>query len=163
MYTMKNAIYMLMVLLGLSSCSNSRIVVDENDLPEDVFYLPDQIRPYTGQCIIYFPDSEVVKEQMTFKKGILDGTMISYYSNGELKIKGEYKQGKLYGKWESWYEGGRKKYEVNYVNDTLSGNYMQWYNTGVLKEKGLYADNSRYGSWVEYDEAGMIVKKLNLE
>jgi antitoxin component YwqK of YwqJK toxin-antitoxin module len=160
---MKKLIFSLIVILGLSSCTKSLVVVNENDLPEDIFYLPDQIRPYTGQCVIYYKGTEVVKEQLTFKKGILDGTLVSYYPNGELKIKGEYKQGRLYGKWESWYEGGKKKYEVNYVNDTLSGNYMQWYNTGVLKEKGLYAENSRSGAWVEYDEAGMIVKKIRFE
>jgi antitoxin component YwqK of YwqJK toxin-antitoxin module len=160
---MKKLIYVLIVLLSFISCSKSLVVVNENDLPEDIFYLPEEIRPYTGQCIIYFPGTEVVKEQFTFKKGMLHGTTISYYQCGDLKIKGEYKDGRLYGKWESWYEGGKKKYEVNYVNDTLSGNYMQWYQTGVLKEKGLYAENSRYGAWVEYDEAGMIVKKLKFE
>jgi antitoxin component YwqK of YwqJK toxin-antitoxin module len=161
--TMKNALYILLMIAGLSACTNSKVILTDDNVPEDTFYLPDEVRPFTGQCIIYYAGTESVKERMTFKKGILDGTTTSYYPNGEVKVRGEYKSGKLHGKWESWYAGGKKKFEVNYVNDTLTGNYVMWYDTGVMKEKGLYAENMRFGAWVEYDEAGMIVKKLKFE
>jgi antitoxin component YwqK of YwqJK toxin-antitoxin module len=160
---MKNAIYILILMLGLSSCKYSKVVLTEDQVPENTFYLPEDMHPYTGHCIIYYAGTENIKEQLTFRKGVLNGTMNTYYPSGELKIKGQYKDGKLYGKWESWYEGGQKKYEVNYVNDTLNGSYVQWYATGVMKEQGLYAENIRRGSWVEYDEAGMIIRKLTIE
>jgi antitoxin component YwqK of YwqJK toxin-antitoxin module len=160
---MKNTLYVLAIIVILGSCSYSKVVISENDLPEEIFYLPDEVHPYSGKCLIFYPGTEAVKQEMTFKKGILNGTMTTYYQNGNIKIKGEYKNGRLYGKWESWYEGGKKKFEVNYLNDTLNGEYMRWYVTGVMKEKGLYANNMRKGAWIEYDEAGMILKRLNLE
>jgi antitoxin component YwqK of YwqJK toxin-antitoxin module len=160
---MKTSIYILIILLGLSSCSKSKVILTEDQVPEDAFYLPDDVHPFTGKCIIYYTGTETVKEQMSFKKGILNGATMAYYPNGEIKVRGEYKNGKLYGRWESWYVGGKKKYEENYINDTLNGAYMQGYEKGVMKEKGLYAENMRSGAWVEFDEAGMIMKKLNFE
>jgi len=160
---MKNAICILILVLGLSSCKYSKVILTEDQVPENIFYLPEDMHPYTGQCLIYYSGTKNIKEQLTFKKGILNGTTASYFPNGDIKIRGEFRDGKLYGKWESWYEGGRKKYEVNYVNDTLNGSYVQWYSTGVMKEQGLYAENMRHGAWVEYDEAGMILRKLNFE
>lgn len=139
----------------------SRIVVEEGNLPEDVFYLPNQLKPYTGKCVVYYSGTQLFKEEMTFREGILNGIYISYYKNGNIKRKGEYKDGKLNGSWQSWTSDGDKIYEVHYQNDTLSGNYISWYETGVIKERGEYAENRKKGVWVEYDEAGMIIRKKN--
>ena len=43
---MKNAIYIVAAVLILGSCSYSKVVVTENDLPEDIFYLPNEIVPF---------------------------------------------------------------------------------------------------------------------
>ncbi len=158
---MRKIVYYIATLLIFTSCSYSGIVISESELPEEVFYLVDQIKPYTGRCVMYYNNTEIVKQEMTFKDGKLEGTLISYYENGNIKRKGEYANGRYNGKWEQWAENGKKLYEVHYKNDALYGEFMIWYPTGVLKQKGIYAENSRSGLWTEYDEAGMIIKKRN--
>jgi antitoxin component YwqK of YwqJK toxin-antitoxin module len=158
---MKHLIYIFIVVLGLASCSNSKVVVTEANMPEDIFYLDDEIKPYTGEAVIYFSNTEVVKEELTYKDGILCGEIVSYYPNGEIKRKGEYYMGRLTGKWECWYENGKKQYEVEYNNDTLCGAYIAWYATGVIAKKGSFTGNVRSGMWMEYDEAGMLLIKQN--
>jgi len=146
---MNKLVYYLIILFFFASCSHSRIVITENELPEEIFYLPDQIKPYTGRCIMHYNNTEIIKQEMVFRNGKLNGEFIAYY------------KGKYNGKWEQWAENGKKLYEVHYKNDTLSGDFMVWYSTGVLKQKGVYAENTRSGQWIEYDEAGMIIKKMN--
>lgn len=158
---MKHLIYIIIAVIGLASCSNSKVVVTETSLPEDIFYLDDEIKPYTGKAVIYYSGTNIIKEELTYKDGILNGKATSYYKSGEIKRKGEYYWGRYTGKWVSWYENGNRQYEVEYNNDTLCGNYISWYSTGVIEKKGSYTDNNRTGTWVEYDEAGMIVKKQN--
>lgn len=155
---MKNLTYLLFIILGLNACSQPRVVITDEEIPEEVFYLPDQVKPFSGQCVIYFANSEVIKEEMNYKNGLLHGEMISYYRNGNTRRQGHFLDGKMDGKWDSWYQNGTKRYTACYVNDTLNGEFIEWYDTGVLKGKGLYAQNKPMGNWVAYDEAGMIVK-----
>jgi antitoxin component YwqK of YwqJK toxin-antitoxin module len=158
---MKNLVYTLILIAGLCSCSHSRIVITDSELPEEVFYLNDQIKPFTGVCQIYYTGTKIIKEEMSYEKGILDGAFLSYYPDGSLKRKGTFVNGQMHGKWESWYKNGMKRYIANYSNDELSGEYLEWFENGVVKEKGLFAENIRAGEWTTYDEAGMILKKEN--
>jgi antitoxin component YwqK of YwqJK toxin-antitoxin module len=160
---MKNIIYILIAItFSTSSCSKRNIVLTENNIPEDIFYLENDLKPYTGKCTIYYQGTESVKEIMNFKNGILNGLHISYYKNGQIKRTGSYENGYLDGKWTSYDPSGKKIYEVEYKNDTLIGRFISWYSTGVIREKGVYKDNQKVGEWLSYDESGMIVKKVLL-
>lgn len=158
---MKQLTYIIIALIGFTSCSNSKVIVTEADLPEEIFYLDNEIKPYTGKATIYYPGTDVVKEILTYKKGIMHGETTSYFRNGNIKRRGYYSMGRLTGKWESWYENGKKEYEVEYSNDSLSGICITWYNTGVMEKKGFFANNLRSGAWIEYDTAGMIIDQRN--
>ena len=156
---MKNLIILATLLIGLSSCTRHTVVISENDLKEDLFYLKDEVKPFSGKCLVYYSGTSQVKERLTFKRGLLDGEAISYYKCGSIKRKGTFRHGHLNGRWESWNEKGKRIYEVNYKNDTLNGEATVWHSSGVVKEQGLYADNHKSGVWVVYDEAGMILSK----
>jgi antitoxin component YwqK of YwqJK toxin-antitoxin module len=160
---MRYLIYLLFLTLGLNSCTRSRVVITEEEIPEEVFYLSEQIKPFSGLCIINYTGTKIVKEEMYFEKGILNGPMTSYYLNGNIRRKGEFNNGLMEGKWESWYQDGKKQYIATYSNDSLDGEFVEWYSTGVMKEKGLYTQNKPVGDWVEYDEAGMILRKEQYE
>ena len=142
---MKNLFLLLILVLTFSSCSRSRVVIADTEIPDDVFYLNEQMKPFTGECVIYFEGTEIVKEEMHYEDGILHGMMTSYYKDGTVKRKGSFIRGRMDGKWESWYKNGSRRYIANYSNDTLSGEYLEWYNTGVMKEKGLFAQNLQSG------------------
>ncbi len=146
--------------MGFCSCTRSCVVLTNEEIPEEVFYLVNRVKPYSGKCIIYFPDTDIIKEEMTYKHGILNGPMTSYYLDGNIRRRGVFVDGKLEGRWESWFQDGKKQYIVHYSNDTLNGEYFEWYKTGVMKQKGLYAQNKPIGHWIEYDEAGMVIRNV---
>jgi antitoxin component YwqK of YwqJK toxin-antitoxin module len=158
---MKNLIIAIFIIAGLNSCSRTEIVISEKQLTDDVFYLPEDIKPYTGNCLIYYSGTKNFKEKLSFKKGILNGPVICFHENGKIKRKGEYREGKFDGKWEYWNETGGKIYEANYMNDTLSGDYTTWYPTGAKCEQGKYSENKRTGLWRMFDENGSVIKEKN--
>lgn len=157
---MKVLVLSLSILLLATSCNTKKIVLTEDQLPDDIFYLENQIRPFSGECVVLFQDGQGVKELLTFKDGILDGIRESYYPNGQLSRKGQYLNGKLHGKWTAWDEKGNLKYEVHYESDKLTGHYITWFHTGVIKEKGMFDQDRKIGEWIYSDEAGMRINKI---
>jgi antitoxin component YwqK of YwqJK toxin-antitoxin module len=156
---MKNKILIILCLIIMCSCTRTVTVVSEKQLSDDIFYLPDDTKPYTGKCIINYTGTHITKELLSFRKGILNGTVISYYENSKIKRKGEYLDGRFHGKWEYWTEKGIKAYEVNYENDSLCGEYITWYPGGSLLEKGKYFKNKKTGTWITYDQNGSVLKE----
>lgn len=160
---MRNTLIIFAVIaLGLTSCSQKNVVLTEDKIPEDIFYLENDLKPFTGTCTIYYRNTDAIKEIMNFKNGILNGSHVSYYKNGKIKRSGIYRNGNLNGKWTGYDPEGKKIYEVEYKNDTLIGRFISWYSTGVIREKGAYKNNQKVGEWLSYDEAGMIIKKVLL-
>jgi antitoxin component YwqK of YwqJK toxin-antitoxin module len=160
---MKNIIFIITFITFItSSCSKRSIVLTEDTLPEDIFFLESELKPYTGKCTIYYINTEIIKDVICFKNGILNGEHKSYYKNGQLKRQGSYVNGNLNGKWIGYEIDGRKIYEVEYKNDTLVGRFFTWYSTGVIREKGSFRNNRKVDEWVLYDEAGMIISKTIL-
>ena len=160
---MKRLNYILLILIVFyTSCSQKTIVLTEDELPDDIFYLKDEIYPFTGTCLVYFSNSEQIKEEMCFKNGLLDGRRTSYYRNGKVKRQGEYHKGDLNGKWTGFDNKGNKIYEINYKNDTLVGCFVSWYSTGIIEVKGNYYNNQKVGKWIHYDESGMILSSIDL-
>jgi antitoxin component YwqK of YwqJK toxin-antitoxin module len=156
---MKNHIIIILCIVGLGACTHTVTIVSEKQLTDDIFYLPDATKPYTGKCIINYKGTHITKELLSFRKGILNGSVIGYYENSKIKRKGEYLDGRFHGKWEYWDIKGNKSYEVNYKNDSLCGEYITWYPGGKILEKGSYLKNKRAGKWVMYDQNGSILKE----
>ncbi len=156
-----NYIYIGLSILTIS-CSQKTITLTEDELPEDVFYLDNNMTPFSGKCVIYYSNSGTVKEELQFKDGIQDGPHISYYKSAQIKRKGIYKGGFMNGTWTMFGENGKKLYEVHYQNDTLTGIYKSWYPNGIPCKKGSYSQNKRTGEWIHYDESGMIVETEKL-
>jgi antitoxin component YwqK of YwqJK toxin-antitoxin module len=156
--------YIIILALGILSisCSPKTVVLTEENVPEDIFYLKDEIKPFTGTCHIYFHNTKILKEELNFTDGILHGQRVSYYKNGQVKKIGTYKAGRYDGTWTGYCKEGNKIFEVEYENDTLTGNFISWYNSGVIKEKGLYEKNAMVGEWVRYDESGMILSRESM-
>lgn len=157
---MKQFVYIIFFLTAIfSSCTRRVITISEDELPEDIFYYKEDIKPYTGICKIAYKNG-ALKEEMKFEDGILQGTAISYYPDSTVKISGYYNKGFMDGKWQYFDEDGKKIMEVHFNNDTMNGHYVRWYYTGVIKEKGIYKKNRRKGKWFVYDESGMITEQM---
>ncbi|MBN2484859.1 MAG: hypothetical protein JXB34_02685 [Bacteroidales bacterium] len=160
---MKRFSYIFLTIAFFSaSCSEKNFVITEDSIPSDIFYLENEIKPFTGKCTIYYRNTETIKETISFKKGVLNGEHTSYYKNGQVKRKGSYVNGCLHGKWTGYDMEGHKVFEAEYKNDTLVGRFITWYSSGVIREKGSYKNNHRVGEWHSFDEAGMTISKVIL-
>jgi antitoxin component YwqK of YwqJK toxin-antitoxin module len=146
---MKHFFFLTVTLaLVFSSCSRE-IVITGDDIKTEVFYAGNDIRPFTGVCRIYYPGTSTVKEEFHYRKGIMNGDFISWFSDGTVRRKGVYSDGMLSGIMREWDEKGNLVLEASFVNDTLEGAFMTKYADGNIKESGIYSKNIRVGEWIE--------------
>jgi antitoxin component YwqK of YwqJK toxin-antitoxin module len=106
--------------IALITCS-SKVTITESDISQDIFYVADQLKPFTGKCLVVYSDTLLVKNEFTYEQGYLNGEAIAWYKNGKIRRKGSYYEGMLSGKWEFWNEEGRLLMVANYSHDKLDG------------------------------------------
>ena len=148
----------ILFCLMFIACSRE-IIITEEDIKQDLLYLNNDIKPFSGICKVLFSDTFLLKEKFEFTDGMLDGKSCSYYENGSLKWRGNYESGKMAGKWEFWNANGTKYCEVYFNNDVYDGPYKLWHSNGKLKETGQFSNNSKTGKWITYDEAGNVISE----
>lgn len=151
---MKRGLYILVILIA--GCSG-KMTITEADIKSDILYTDGHDRPFTGKCIVVFGGTDLVKEEFTYKRGVLHGKATARYRNGQIRRQGSYCRGQISGKWEFWDEKGNKTLEANYEKDVLNGLYISLYSNGKIKEKGLFANNKRTGEWQYFNEEGQPV------
>lgn len=92
-------------------------------------------------------------------KGMSEGMNITYYPNGQLKMKGEVLQGKRHGIWTTWYENGMKWSENEYNLGALDGKTVSYYKNGQVHYIGYYRGDKKNGKWTFFDEQGTMTKE----
>jgi antitoxin component YwqK of YwqJK toxin-antitoxin module len=102
-----------------SSCSRS-IIIKESQLTNDIFYLPEEKDPYTGECLIYYPQTKIPHYKFNYKDGIMDGPYERYFRNGRVEFSGNYKVGNLEGLWTRYDENGKIQFSGFYENGLLT-------------------------------------------
>jgi len=151
---MKRGLYILIILIA--GCSG-KVTITEADIKSDIFYTEGRTRPFSGKCIVVFSGTNLMKEEFTYRRGILHGQATAWYRNGQIRRHGSYCWGQISGKWEFWDVKGNKTLEANYENDVLNGMYTSLYSNGKIKEKGRFANNKRIGKWQYFNEGGQSV------
>jgi antitoxin component YwqK of YwqJK toxin-antitoxin module len=137
---------LLILPIVLIACGRE-VTITESEIVSDIFYAGNDYRPFSGKCLVVFNDTSLIREQFTYKHGILHGESRAWYLNGKLRRKGCYAEGKLSGTWEFWDEQGNKILEADFSNDELNGSYTALNQNGSVKEKGQYRNNKRTGKW----------------
>ena len=64
--------------------------------------------PYGGSVIDFFSNGQL-DYKGSFKNGKKEGIWVGYYLDGQLRFKGRYKNGKRHGRWETKTKYGQKK------------------------------------------------------
>ena len=90
-------------------------------------------------------DLKVVNAKMEKPKSLserkLNGPVLMYYDNGELKAERNYKDAKLDGAYRSYYEDGRLQVEGTYQDDKMDGVFRHYDRNGQLQSEEVYRDN----------------------
>ncbi len=150
-------------------------------LKGDIMYMDGDSLPFSGTCIIQYPDSSL-REIRTYKFGKNDGPYIQYYQSGHKSCEGYYNENNPYGKQVFWYENGQKKLERYHYLQQIDGPWIEWYDNGQIKierhfskgkksdhwrkwtidayntEEGGYKNGKKDGPWLWRDEMGHILK-----
>ncbi len=111
----------------------------------------------------YFSNGEL-KSKGNYKNDLKYGIHQEYHYNGKLKLKGNYKNGRRVGLFEKYYESGKLKSKGNYKNGFEYGIHQYYYENGLLKEKETYKYNQYGGTDVssseKYYDNGQLVHNV---
>jgi hypothetical protein len=155
---MKNFSYFLFIglfIFSLAGCGNN---TSENKAAKSQVDTLASI-PDTGFTGIrrYFSKEDLVKE-VTFKNGIREGLMKTFYTDGKLRQTFMYRNG-VREDTARWYQADGKTLfrETLYSNDTMNGDQTQYYRSGVVKAKMRYINGSRTPDLFEYTSNGKLI------
>jgi hypothetical protein len=114
--------------------------------------------PDTGYTGIkqYMSGTTLVKE-VTFKNGVRQGLMKSFYQTGEVRQTFWYENGVREDSSVWFYREGQPFRTTPYKNDTIDGIQKQFYRTGELKAKIGYSKGMRTNFFEEYTITGQRV------
>ena len=82
-----------------------------------------------------------------------DAPVVSYWDDGVLKSELRYKDGKLDGVCKWYYRNGNPEMEATYSMNMLNGEATRWYENGNLEEKSYYKDN-QYDLHINFTKTG---------
>ncbi len=105
---------------------------------EEILYAPNHNMPYTGWVKgdgVSIDDWTVAGFLIQAQRGKAHGLYITWYTDGQIKEKGQIKNGKRQGQWKKWHENGQ------------------------LFEKGIYKNDEKYGLWIQWDRDGEEISR----
>ena len=111
-----------------------------------------------GTWRFYASDGKTLKSKEEYEKGLLHGTRIAYYPNGEKQVEETYLYGLVTGLVKNYYEDGKLQSESFYRGNRQHGLYTGYYANGQIKEQGEYVANKKHKEWKEFDEQGKLQK-----
>jgi hypothetical protein len=145
------AIIFLMLITG---CNGKRTVKNDTQTAIDTTTIADT--GYTG-IKQYTSGGNMIKE-VTFKNGIREGLMKSFYKSGRVRQTFWYHNGLREDSARWLYEEGEVFRTTPYKNDTIDGIQKQFYRNGRLKAKLGFSKGFRTTYLEEFTPEGKIVK-----
>ena len=121
----------------------------------DTITIPDT--GYTG-IKQYMSGNRIIKE-VTFKNGVREGLMKTFYPGGQLYQTFWYENGMRQDSGRFYYVEGQLFRTTPYKNDTIDGIQKQYYRTGKLKAMIGYSKGMRTPFLQEYTQNGKLVKE----
>ena len=128
--------YKILAICLLASTSYSQSLLIRSSLPirDGVVHDPDNGRP-------------------------LSGSVVDYYDNGRIMVKGRYSGGYASGYWSYFYMNGQLKARGRYyraedqklsgmIENGKVGKWTFWYKNGSRRMMGTYKNNIKNGDWI---------------
>ncbi len=172
--------YTVVTALLLSSVSLiAQEMPREEQTETKIYIIPDEVKcyvrkqdritfctdlngePITGELRKY-QENELIRKY-PLAKGILDGVVVSYYTNGDLLSEKPYTKGKLNGAVKTYYKNNKIESIVPYQKGTKEGVVKFYYTNGYMQEQGIYIGGKLNGQYRLYDKSGEMVYELFFE
>lgn len=119
---MKSSLLLLVLFLVLFNSCSREVVVSEEKLPYDIYYVNNKSKPFNGKCLIYYHHSKQLHYVFHYRNGILNGSYQSFFKNGNIKHQGNYVEGELDGKFLKYDEEGKLNFTCYFKKGALANN-----------------------------------------
>jgi hypothetical protein len=143
----------LITIMLASGCNGRGTSKKESQTPVDTISVPDT--GYTG--ITQYKSRELLVKEVTFKNGVRNGLMKSFYQDGRVRMTYWYENGLREDSTKFYYEGGQLFRATPYKHDTIDGIQQQYYKSGRLKAKLGYKKGLRTPYLEEYAQDGKLI------
>lgn len=111
---------------------------------------------FTGTAVWRYPNGKRRTAQ-TFKNGILEGPMVSWYDDGQTKqYSVTYKANKKDGVATGYYQDGTKKFQISYANGKRNNVETWWYTNGKKQFEYEWSQGKRLRASA-WDDKGIEV------
>ena len=107
---------------------------------------------FTG--ITQYKSGNAVVKEVTFKNGIRQGLMKTFYANGLLRQTFWYENGKIQDTAIWYHEDGKIFRKTPFKDDSAHGIQLQYYKTGIIRTKLEFVNGIRTPYLEEFDSNG---------
>ncbi|MFA5297207.1 MAG: toxin-antitoxin system YwqK family antitoxin [Lutibacter sp.] len=115
-----------------------------------------------GKWKYFNTDGKTIVSEENYDNGLLNGTVVTYFSTGKITETLTYKNGVLHGNVLRYSSEGVLLDDLQYKNGKLNG-LAKYYNIeGKLVRKGYYENDEKVGNW-EYFENGEPITPAKLK
>ncbi|MGI9516095.1 MAG: toxin-antitoxin system YwqK family antitoxin [Pirellulaceae bacterium] len=90
------------------------------------------------------------------------GPAQEWYSNGQLKMRGQFRQGQRHGPFYWWHENGQRQIAGAFVDGARTGRWTWWHANGIKAIEGNYTVDNAAGVWTWWDEQGKVEKQEDM-
>ena len=147
------SLFIILMLLFLSGCSGKGGVKKESQAINDTVSVPDT--GYTG--IKQYMNGQYLIKEVTFKNGVREGLMKSFYQTGQVRQTFWYRNGLREDSARWYYIEGQVFRSTPYVHDTINGIQKQYYRSGRIKAKIGYLKGLRTPYFEEFTQEEKLV------
>jgi hypothetical protein len=145
---------LFLTILLITSCGGKRTVKNDPQSEIDTNAVADT--GFTG--IKQYMSNRYLVKEVTFKDGVREGLMKSFYMSGRLRQTFWYVNGLREDSAKWYYEEGQLFRSTPYLRDTVDGVQIQYYRDGRIKAKIGYKKGLRTPFFEEYDQSSKLVR-----
>ena len=143
----------ILAMLLISGCNGKGGGKKDSQTGNDTITVSDT--GYTG--IKQYMSGQVLVKEVTFKNGVREGLMKSFYQNGKVRQTFWYENGLREDSAKWYYQEGQVFRSTPYKNDTIDGTQKQYYRNGRVKAKLSYIKGLRTPYLEEFTQEGKLV------
>jgi hypothetical protein len=152
-----------LILSVLTSCQlKEKEYYDTGELKKE--YSLNSDGKIEGEMILYDKEGNV-RDVINYKNGIKEGEAKGFYDNGQLRIQVNFTNNSRDGISKAYYKNGQIESVVNYKKGVFHGDLMFYYDNGSLKKKAV-SQNDTTLFFKEYSKEGELIdfyRKVNIE
>ena len=153
MKILRDSLFLILSVFLIAGCNGKGPAKKETKSSSDSVSVPDT--GYTG--ITQYKSGKTLVKEVTFKNGVREGLMKSFYQTGEVRQTFWYEKGLREDSSMWYYLEGQLFRATPYKRDTIDGIQKQYYRNGRLKAKIGYSKGLRTTYLQEFTPAGKLV------